>query len=307
MYSNSLSGRKLTRRIKEHWVLYIFLLPALAYIFTFCYAPMYGIQIAFRNYRIVEGITGSEWEGMKWFTYFFNSKLFSSILANTVLISLYSLVAGFPMPVILALMLNYTANKFKRVLQTATYMPHFISTVVLAGLLSSFLSPSSGFINAAIEALTGKTIYFMGEAKYFRHVYVWSGIWQGTGWSSIIYVASLTSVNPELHESALIDGANIRQRIWHIDLPSIMPTMVIMLILSFGGIMGVGFEKVYLLQNQLNIATSEVISTYTYKMGLLDQNFSYSSAIGLFNNAVSFVLLTMVNYIAKKLSGTSLW
>ncbi len=307
MQTSHIHKKSLATRIREHAVVYLFLLPAVVYIAIFCYAPMYGIQIAFRNYKIVDGITGSAWVGMKWFSRFFGSKMFTTIISNTILISLYGLVAGFPMPIILALMLNYTNMKFKRVMQTVTYMPHFISTVVMVGMLSCFLSPASGFVNSIIKAISGNTIYFLGEAKYFRHVYVWSGIWQGTGWGSIIYVAALTGVNPELHEAAIIDGANIWARILHIDLPSIMPTMVILLILNFGSIMSVGFEKAYLLQNDLNKATSEVISTYTYKMGLLNQNFSYSSAIGLSNTVVNFILLTIVNKIAKVLSGTSLW
>lgn len=307
MQASRIHRKTLGKRIREHAVVYLFLLPAVIYIAVFCYAPMYGIQIAFRNYRIADGITGSAWAGLKWFNRFFGSKMFTTILSNTLLVSVYSLVAGFPMPIILALMLNYTGMKFKRIMQTVTYLPHFISTVVMVGLLSCFLSPKSGFVNAIIKAITGDTIYFLGEAKYFRHVYVWSGIWQGIGWGSIIFVAALTSVSPELHESAIIDGANIPQRILHIDLPSIMPTMVIMLILRCGSIMSVGFEKVYLMQNDLNKAASEVISTYTYKQGLLDQNFSYSAAIGLFNNVVNFVLLTLVNKIANRLSGTSLW
>lgn len=297
----------LWQRIREHWIVYLFLIPALLYIAVFCYAPMYGVQIAFRDYRIADGITGSTWVGMKWFNRFFGSKMFGTILANTLYLSFYSLLAGFPMPIILALMLNYTGSKFKRVMQTASYLPHFISTVVMVGMLVSFLSPNSGFINTAIKTLTGKSLYFMGEAKYFRHVYVWSGVWQGIGWNAIIYVAALTAVSPDLHEAAIIDGASIWQRIFHIDLPSIMPTMVILLILQFGSVMSIGFEKVYLMQNDLNKAASEVISTYTYKMGLLDQNFSYSSAIGLFNNIVNFVLLMIVNKTADKLSGTSLW
>ena len=307
MQTSHVHKKSLATRIREHAVVYLFLLPAVVYIAIFCYAPMYGIQIAFRNYKIVDGITGSAWVGLKWFSRFFGSKMFTTIISNTILISLYGLVAGFPMPIILALMLNYTNMKFKRVMQTVTYMPHFISTVVMVGMLSCFLSPSAGFVNSIIKAVSGNAIYFLGEAKYFRHVYVWSGIWQGTGWGSIIYVAALTGVNPELHEAAIIDGANIWARILHIDIPSIMPTMVILLILNFGSIMSVGFEKAYLLQNDLNKATSEIISTYTYKMGLLNQNFSYSAAIGLTNNVVNFILLTVVNKIAKALSGTSLW
>lgn len=263
-------------RMARCWVLYLFLVPAVAYLVLFAYAPMYGIQIAFKNFSLADGIAGSAWVGTKWFRYFFKSKQFSSLLVNTVTLSLYGLLVSFPLPVILALSLNYVKNRgFKSTLQTVTYLPHFISTVVLVGMLSAFLSPRSGFVNTIIKAITGDTVYFFGKPEYFRHVYVWSGAWQGTGWASIIYTAALSSVSPELHESAVIDGANIMQRIWNVDLPSIMPTMIIMLILSCGGIMSIGFEKVYLMQNDLNRATAEVISTYTYKMGLVQQNFSY--------------------------------
>ena len=311
MKAITVSARKkgrLFREIRRHWILYVFLLPTLLYLALFAYAPMYGIQIAFKDYSIAGGVWGSPWVGLKWFRFFFGSKLFFTVLVNTVVLSLYGLIAGFPMPIILALSLNYVKNvRFKRTLQTVTYLPHFISTVVLVGMLSVFLSPRSGFVNTIIEAITGHTIYFFGAPEYFRHLYVWSGVWQGAGWGSIIYMAALASVSPELHESAVIDGAGILKRIWHIDIPSIMPTMVIMLILNCGSIMSIGFEKVYLLQNSLNMETSEVISTYTYKMGLLQQKFSYSTAIGLFNNLINFVLTRDVNKIANKLSGYSLW
>lgn len=305
---NDTRKKKIARVIKEHYLLYIFLLPAMIYIIIFSYVPMYGIQIAFKDYTIAKGFAGSPWAGFKWFKYFFSSKLFSTIIQNTLYINLYRLVAGFPVPIILAIMMNYVGNqKFKRTIQTVTYLPHFISTVVIVGMLSSFLSPRSGFINTFIQLFTGEPIYFFGKPEFFRHIYVWSGIWQGAGWGSIIYMAALTSVSPELHESAIIDGANILQRIWHIDVATIMPTMVIMLILNCGSIMSIGFEKIYLMQNDINLEVSEVISTYTYKMGLLQQKFSYSSAIGLFNNVINFVLLTIVNYTSKKLSETSLW
>ena len=302
--------KSLLKRILEHWVVYLFLAPAVLYIAIFCYGPMYGIQIAFRDYTIIEGITGSEWVGFDWFQRFFESRMFSNILGNTLILSLYSLVAGFPMPIILALMLNYTANKFKRVIQTASYLPHFISTVVMVGMVVAFLSPRNGFVNTIIEFFTGKTVYFMGKPEYFRHVYVWSGVWQGIGWGAIIHVAALSSVSPELHEAAIIDGATILKRMRHIDIPCIMPTMVILLIMNFGSIMGVGFEKVYLMQNDTNLAASEVIATYVYKVGLTAKggaNFSYSTAIGLFNSVVNLVMISLVNGISNRINGSGLW
>jgi len=299
----------LTRKqIKANWLLYLFLLPAVAYIVVFHYAPLYGIQIAFKEFDPVLGITGSPWVGMKYFSRFFSSPRFSQILTNTVSLSVYGLVAGFPAPIILALLLNYTPNvRLRRFAQTVTYAPHFISTVVVVGMLSAFMSPTSGFINTLLEMLGGQRIYFFGKAQYFRHIYVWSDVWQSCGWGSVIYLAALTSVSPELHESAIIDGANKLQRILHIDLPTILPTTVIMLILSVGNIMNVGFEKTYLLQNSLNLTTSEVISTYTYKVGLLQAQYEYSTAIGLFNNVVNFAMVLLVNKISGIVSGNSLW
>lgn len=294
--------------IKKNVALYVFLIPAVLYLLVFAYAPMYGVQIAFRDYNFADGILGSGWAGLKWFRFFFSSPMFSQIIRNTILLSLYSLIAAFPVPIILAILLNSIPNiKFRKAVQTASYLPHFISLVVIIGMISSFLSMESGFISKLIESFGVKPAYYMGQPKYFRHLYVWSGIWQEAGWGSIIYLAALTSISPELHEAAMIDGANKIRRIWHIDIPSIMPTMVIMLILRSGSIMSVGFEKVYLMQNDLTLSVSEVISTYTYKMGILSQRFSYSSAIGLFNNTINFAFLTAVNYISKKLTDTSLW
>lgn len=302
------NGKSILKRVKRYWILYLFLFPAALYVFLFSYLPMPGIQIAFKNYSISKGIAESPWAGMKWFRYFFNSKQFGTILSNTLTISIYSMVGNFILPVILALSLNYVSNKtFKKTMQTVTYLPHFISTVVMVGMLSAFMSPRTGFINTVIKAITGDTVYFFGKPEYFSHLYAWSGFWQGTGWNSIIYMAALTSISPELHESAVIDGASLLQRVWHIDIPGIMPTMIIMLILAAGGIMSVGFEKAFLMQNTLNLASSEIISTYTYKMGLIDQKFSYSTAIGLFNNVINFTLLSVVNFFAGRLSGSSLW
>ena len=300
--------RSTLRLMRRNWTLYLLLLPAALYIFMFCYRPMYGVQIAFKNFTIAKGVTGSPWVGLKWFKFFFHSPNFTTVLWNTVILSLYGLVAGFPVPILLALMLhNVPSNGFKRVTQTVAYLPHFISTVVIVTMLSCFTSVNSGFINTIIKALGGEPVFFMGKPQYFRHLFVWSDIWQGMGWSSIIYLAALTGISSELHEAAMIDGATKLQRIIHIDLPGIMPTMVILLIMSCGGIMSVGFEKVFLMQNGLNMDVSEVISTYTYKQGLINSKFSYSAAIGLFNNAINMLFLTLVNAVSKRLAGSSLW
>ncbi len=295
--------------MKRNWVLYLFLLPAVIYIGTFMYAPMYGLIIAFKDFTASKGIMGSPWAGMKWFTTFFHTPRFWQILGNTLAISLYSLVVGFPLPIILALIINNINNlKFKKFTQTVTYMPYFISTVVLVGMMSVLFSPRSGVINTLLSYLGGSgDTFFMGESKYFRHMYVWSGVWQNMGWNSIIYIAALTGVSQELHEAARIDGANKLQRILHVDIPAILPTMIILLIMNCGNVLSVGYEKVYLLQNDLNTPVSEVISTYIYKMGLQQQRYSYSTAIGLFNNVINFLVLVTVNKISNKVSGTGLF
>lgn len=294
--------------IKRNYVLYFFLFPAFLYVIIFDYVPLYGIQIAFKNFKPALGIWGSQWVGFKHFINFFNSYQFWTILKNTLSISIYYLVASFPMPIILALVLNYTKSyRLKKFAQTVTYAPHFISTVVLVSMLNLFLSPNSGIINTLIKALGGEAVYFMGEKNFFIHIYVWSGIWQNTGWNSIIYMAALASVNHELHEAAFIDGANKIRRIWHIDLPALMPTAVILLILRAGSIMNVGFEKVILMQNDLILSVSEVISTYVYRLGLLNARYDYTTAIGLFNNIINVIILIIVNQVARKVNETSLW
>ena len=254
--------RRTMRLIRQNWTLYILILPLFLYLVLFHYWPLYGVQIAFRDYTFAKGITGSKWVGLKWFDRFVSSRQFSDLLWNTISISLYSLVAGFPVPILFALMLNSVRNSgFKRTVQTVTYMPHFLSTIVLVSMLNMFLSQNSGFVNTMIEALGGTRQLFMGRDYYFRHVYVWSGIWQNFGWNSIIYFAALTSINPELHEAAVLDGASRLQRILHVDLPGIRETIIILLVLSCGSILSVGYEKVYLMQNDLNLNTSEVIYT----------------------------------------------
>lgn len=302
--------RKENRKLmKQNWILYLFILPSFLYLIIFNYAPMFGVQIAFRDFNFVDGIFGSEWVGWKWFKKFLDTPRFWLLMKNTLKLSIYSLIAGFPLPIILALILNNVQNaKWKKFAQTITYMPHFISTVVLVGMMSIFFSPSSGIVNTILSwfGFSGET-YFMGKASYFSHMYVWSGVWQGMGWSSIIYMSALASVDQGLHEAAMIDGANKIKRVFYIDLPTIAPTIIIMLILNCGSLLGVGWEKVYLMQNDLNITTSEVISTYVYKLGLQQQKYSYSSAIGLFNSVVNFIILAVVNKIAAKVSDTSLW
>lgn len=303
--------KSLFERMYKSRQLYIFLLPALLSLLIFSYWPMYGILLAFKEYMPLKGIIGSPWAsnfGMEHFQRFFSNPKALKLIWNTIVISLYSLIAGFPIPIILALGLNSLRSvKLKKFVQTVTYAPHFISIVVLVGMINIFLSPNSGLINKIVELFGHEPILFMGYEKYWRHIYIWSGIWQSMGWSAIIYIASLAGVSPELHEAAIVDGATKMQRIKHIDIPTIMPTMVIILILNCGSIMGVGFEKAYLMQNPLNLGVSEIISTYIYKVGLIDAQYGLSTAVGIFNSVVNAILLISVNKIAKRVSSNSLW
>lgn len=301
-------NKNFLKQFKKDYPLWLFVLPGIIITFVFSYVPLYGVQIAFRNFNPKLGFFGSPWVGLQHFQRFFDSPYFFTTIKNTFLLSLYSLIAGFPIPILLALILNsFRHKKYRKVIQTVTYAPNFISTVVMCGMLLLFLSPSVGIINNVIEFFGRDSINFMAEKDYWRHIYVWSGVWQGMGWSSVIYFAALSSVSPELHEAAIVDGASKFQIVRYIDFPSIIPTATILLILSCGSILSVGFEKVFLLQNDLNLSVSQVISTYVYKVGLIDNNISYSSAIGLFNSAINAVLLIVVNKISKKLSGISLW
>jgi len=290
------------------WQLYAFLLPTLLYFAIFHYGPLYGAQIAFRDYLGALGIWGSPWVGLQNFQRFFNSAYFVNLLSNTVFLSVLMLVFSFPMPVIFALMLNQLGNqRYKRIVQTVSYAPHFISTVVFVGMLFLFTSPSVGIVNILVSKLGGPRIYYMGNAAWFRPVYVLSDIWQETGWGAIIYLAALSAINPELYEAATIDGATKFQRILHIDIPAILPTVTILLVLRTGAIMSLGFEKAFLMQSSLNLEVSEIISTYVYKVGLQGAQFSFASAVGLFNSVANLTLLLIVNRVARALGETSLW
>ncbi|MCL2832504.1 MAG: ABC transporter permease subunit [Treponema sp.] len=296
------------RDIKINYQLYLLCLPIIILFLIFEYGPMYGVQIAFKDFNPAQGITGSPWIGFENFARFFRSNMFFTLLKNTLGISLYQLVAGFPFPVILAILINEIGRlKFRKALQMISYAPHFITTVAIVGMLNIFLTPSTGLLNNLIAALGGERIYFLAKPEWFKSIFVISGIWQNVGWGSIIYVAVLTGVDPELYDSAVIDGANRLQKIWYIDIPSLIPTMVILLIMNCGRVMNVSFEKVLLMQNALNRPTSEVISTYVYRMGLIQHDFSFASAVGLFNSIVNLILLVSVNTISRNVSENSLW
>ena len=296
------------KRVLRNWQLYVFLIPTILYFLIFRYYPMYGLQIAFRNYKASKGIWGSQWVGMRNFQRFFATADFWQLLENTLAISVGNLLISFPVPIILALLLNQLPSKrYKKIVQTVIYAPHFISTVVMVGIIFLFFSPSSGIINHMIVAFGGQPIHFMAEASMFRPLYIGSEIWQGAGWGSILYLAALASINPELHEAAVVDGANKLQRVWHIDIPGILPTVVIMFILNSGKVMAVGFEKAYLMQTSLNISTSEIIATYVYKRGLLNSQFSFSATVGMFESVVNLVLIVTVNFISRKVSDSSLF
>ncbi|GGF66742.1 sugar ABC transporter permease [Paenibacillus albidus] len=296
------------KSLKKHWELYLLVLPPVLYLFIFKYIPMVGVQIAFKDFSVVKGIWGSPWVGLKHFEAFFDSPNFWLLIKNTIGISFYSLLAGFPIPILLALALNeIRTGYFKKTVQMVTYAPHFISTVVMVSIIILMLSPHVGVVDRLFTLLGLPMTNFMGIPEYFKSIYVWSGVWQGMGYSSIIYIAALAGVDPSLYEAARMDGASRLKKIWHIDIPSLIPVTVIMLILSLGSIMGVGFEKIFLMQNPLNTSASEVISTYVYKVGLIGANFSFSSAVGLFNSIINLILLVLVNAISRKVSKNSLW
>ncbi|MFD0962019.1 ABC transporter permease [Paenibacillus chungangensis] len=295
-------------KMRRHWQLYLVVLLPMTYLIIFKYIPMAGIVLAFKEYNVIQGIWGSPWAGMKYFNQFFESPNFWLYIKNTLGISLYGLLVGFPAPIILALALNEVGNGlFKKSVQMVAYAPYFISTVIMVSILIVTLSPNVGIISKFFAWLGVENTNFMGIPGLFKSIYVWSDVWQFTGYGAIIYIAALAGVNPELYESAKVDGASRLQKIWSIDIPSLIPVSVILLILNLGNLMRLGFEKIYLMQNPLNLSTSEVISTYVYKVGLLNSSFSFSTAIGLFNSVINLILLILVNYIARRLSNTSLW
>ena len=292
------------------WQLYLLLLLPLIYIMVFAYYPMLGAQIAFKNYMPNLGIWGSSWVGMKNFVKFFNSYQFWRLMSNTLIVSAYTLVVSFPIAVVFALALNCVRReRLKKLVQTVTYLPHFISVVVLVGMMFQIFNPLVGTYGAIYRAITGtEAPNIMGIPQAFFHMYAWSNVWQNMGWDSIIYVAALSAVDTELYEAAQIDGASRRKMLWAIDIPSILPTIVIMLILKSGQIMNVGYEKTLLMQNDFNLRFSEVISTFVYKQGLgVNANYSYATAIGLFNSFINFILILTVNKISQKVGDDSLW
>ncbi|QHW31903.1 sugar ABC transporter permease [Paenibacillus rhizovicinus] len=296
------------KQIKRHWQLYVCLFPPVLYLILFKYIPITGTIIAFKDYNVIKGIWGSSWVGMKYFNQFFDSPNFWMYIKNTLGISVYGLLVGFPAPILLALALNeIRGGAFKKAVQLITYAPYFISTVVMVSIIIVTLTPNIGVISKLLEAFGVHNSNLMGIPGLFKSIYVWSDVWQFAGYGAIIYMAALAGVNPELYEAAKVDGASRWQKIRNVDIPGIIPVSVILLVLNCGNVMKLGFEKVYLMQNALNLSTSEVISTYVYKVGLLTASFSFSTAIGLFNSVVNVILLLMVNYTARRLSDSSLW
>lgn len=296
--------------LKQNWQLYVMLLVPFIYVLVFKYFPMIGAQIAFRDYLPVTGIWKSEWVGMKHFIRFFNNPQWWNIIKNTLAISIYSLVLSIPFPIILAIAFDYTRNQFyRKTVQMVTFLPHFLSTVIVVSMMNLIFDNRIGVVNNIIEFIIGHKINFLGDANFFRSMYVWSGIWQNVGWNSILYISALAGVDTQIHEAAIIDGANKLRRIWHIDLTSIRPTIAVMTIMNLGTVLSVGFDKTYMMQNPINLHYSEVLSTYEYKMGTagLIPNYSYGAAIGLMVSVVNFILIVLSNKVSNKLSGSGLW
>ncbi|TCC46973.1 sugar ABC transporter permease [Kribbella pittospori] len=298
----------LRRSLQRHWTLYLLMVVPLIWFAVFKYIPMSNAVLAFKNFNVIKGIWGSPWVGWQNFELFFHNPVFWTLVKNTFILSVYTVAASFPIAIILALALNeIRTGLFKRTVQMVTYAPYFISTVVVVSMTILVLSPRLGIVNEGLGFFGVPAIDFLGNPDYFRHIYVWSDVWQTTGYSAVIYLAALSGIDPALHESAKIDGATRLQRIRHVDLPGIMPTAVIILVLAVGNIMAIGFEKAFLFQNPLNLSESEIIATYVYKTGLLNADFSMATAVGLFNSVINLVLLLMVNTIAKRITGNGLW
>lgn len=298
---------RVKKEMRRNWILYLMMVPVMIYFVVYEYGPMYGLVLAFKDYNAKKGILGSDWVGFEHFERLFRSYNFKMMLKNTLGISLYSLIVGFPLPIVFALMLHYLrCPKLKKVVQMVSYAPHFLSTVVICSMLMLFCD-KSGVFNIIGSFLGMEPSNWLAKPEWFKSIYVWSGVWQGIGWSAIIYISALAGVDYEMHEAAIVDGATIVQRMIHIDIPSIIPTIVMLLILRMGSIMGVGFEKVYLLQNDLNYRSSTIISTYVYEMGLLKGDYSFSTAVGLFNTVVNVILIVGANTFSKKVLKESLW
>lgn len=291
------------RRIRRMWTnryLYLLLIPCVAYYAVFKYAPMYGLVIAFKEFKFSKGILGSPWVGLENFRYLFGLKDFYRVLTNSVLLNLMKLLVYFPTPILLSLALNEVPYlRFKRIAQTTVYLPYFISWVVIGGILVNLLSPSWGIINVLIKSMGGEPVFFLGKERYFRGIVVVSHVWKQAGWDTILYLAAITAINPDLYEAATIDGASRIKRIWHVTLPGIRPTIVILLLLTVGNLMNNGFEQINVLQNNSNLQVSQVFETYTYKMGLVNGRFSFAATVGLFSSSVGFVLLLCANFIAR--------
>ena len=306
--ANRITPVRLKRDLKKNYILYFMIIPVVIYYILFHYWPMYGVVLAFKEYIPKLGITESPWVGLENFERFFSGYNWKTLVENTIGISVYSLVVGFPAPIILAVLLNRLANrKMKKTIQMVSYAPHFISMVAMCGILQIFLHPDTGIINSILEAIGLEPVAFLSKPEYFKSVYVFSGIWQNIGWDSIIYIAALSGVDYEMHEAAMLDGATKLKRIIHIDLPSILPTIVMLFILKVGQLMNVGFEKVFLLQNALNMETSDVISTYVYRVGMLNNDYGFATAIGLFNSLINVFMLVLFNTLARKVTKNSLW
>lgn len=299
--------KRLGKDIINNWILYVMILPVILYVILFCYVPMYGVTLAFKAYRIKDGILGSPWVGLAYFSQFTRSYSFWNLIKNTLGISLYSLLVDFPIPIIFALMLNYLRlSRLKKTVQLISYAPHFISVVVMCGIIKLFFA-DNGPLNRLTVMLGGTTVNYLTSPEIYKSLYVWTGVWQGMGWSAIIYISALAGVDYEMHEAAIVDGATKIKRMIHIDLPSIKSTVIMLLIMRIGGLMGVGFDKAYLLQNELNLSSSEVLATYVYKMGLIKSDYSLSTAAGLFNTVINLTLIVTANTVSKKLADESLF
>lgn len=306
--TNSIIRRKKSYKWKEILTMYVMLIPFFLYFILFVYKPMGGLVIAFQDYSLFKGISGSEWVGFRHFKEFVTTPYFIRTLKNTLVLNIYLLIFSFPLPIVFALLLNEVRHKrLKKTIQTISYMPHFVSTVVVAGIVINLLSPQSGIISILVEKICGERIYFLAQPQYFRTIYIVMNIWQTVGYGSIVYMAALSGIDMELYEAAVVDGANKFKQIWHITIPEIMPTIVTMLIMRIGSILGSSTETVLLLQQPATYDVSDVLGTYVYRRGLIDADYSYSTAVSLFNSFVGLLLVGIANYVSKKTTEVGLW